>query len=147
MVFNEAMFPYPQFFAEPAGTSSFTPQPNILAVLPQTPTPAVTMAPPPLTADTTSEAPSSSTSPITAADVHTGSPSPVVDSPEIPAPEPAVSTSVQPSAVLIRPDNTHSMCTRVKAGIVKPQIQPTLLLMLKPNQQSQPWLILSGTQL
>ena len=60
MVFNEAMFPYPQFFAEPAGTSSFTPQPNILAVLPQTPTPAVTMAPPPLTADTTSEAPSSS---------------------------------------------------------------------------------------
>ena len=28
----------------------------------------------------------------------------------------------------VRPENTHPMCTRAKAGIVKPRLQPTLLL-------------------
>ena len=45
---------------------------------------------------------------------------------------PALPTSVQSIAesppLLVRPDNTHSMCTRKKAGIVKQRLQPTLLL-------------------
>lgn len=127
VVFNEAKFPNPQLFAEPAAASSSTLQPNILAVLPNTHSCSDYGSVSPLTAGSNGEAPSSSTSPITAADVDTGSPSPVVASPAITAPEPDVSTSVQPSTVLVRPENIHSMCTRAKAGIVKPRIQPTLL--------------------
>ena len=71
--------------------------------------------------------------PIPAAAGPLPSSQPEVSSTAAPAPSssPVISASA-PTAeslpLLARPDNTHSMCTRAKAGIVKPRIQPTLLL-------------------
>lgn len=87
-------------------SSSTISQPNILVVLPSTPTSAWTVATSLLTEGSTSEDPSSSTTLITAAHINIGSPSVVVPTPEIPAPETAVCTS-EPSAVLVKADNTQ----------------------------------------
>ena len=52
-------------------------------------------------------------------------PNPVISAPALPT---SVQSTAESPPLLVRPDNTPSICIRAKAGIVKPRLQPTLLL-------------------
>jgi len=88
--------------------------------------------------NSTNEVSSSSISPepaatsyLSASTDHLPSPQPEVSSnPVISAPVPptSVHSPAESPPLLVRADNTHPMCTRAKAGIIKPRLQPTLLL-------------------
>lgn len=121
MIFDELTFPFPKLFGEPdsvpSTTAAVSSSQQPLTVLSTTP-PGVT--PPILNNLTPAGQVDNDSSPAISTSVGADSVSDV-DSKSASAPAPT-------PAVLVRPDNTHPMCTQAKAGVVKPRLQLTLLL-------------------
>jgi len=126
VIFDELTFPFPRLFGEPDSVSSTTAavsssqQP--LTVLS---TPPTGVTPPTLDNPTPAEKEVNDSSPAISTSVGAIS---VSDSDSQPAPAAAPTVAAPTPAVLVRPNNTHPMCTRAKVGVVKPRLQPTLLL-------------------
>ena len=126
VIFDELTFPFPRLFGEPDSVSSTTAAVSsshqTLTVLSIPPT---GVTPPTLDNPTPAEQVDNDSSPAISTSVGTNS---VSDTDSQPAPAPAPTVAAPTPAVLVRPDSNHPMCTQAKAGVVKPRLQPTLLL-------------------
>ena len=124
-LYDVLKFPFPRLFGEPASDSSALAAASSQQTLTVLSAPPTAATPNTTVNHTTAAQVADDHSPAASTSEGVASVSDYVSQPD----QETMATAVAPSqAALVRSHNTHPMCTRAKAVVVKPRLQPTLLL-------------------